>query len=288
MNERDWNLLTILYDEGTITKAAKKLYISQPALTYRIKQIEKEFNSFIINRGKKGVIFTNEGEYLVDYARTMIKYLRRTKDELINMKDDVRGTLRLGVSSNLALYQLPVLLEGFLKNYPKVEISLTTGWSSKIHDLLLKEDIHIAILRGEHSWSGKQIVLNEETLCVASNEKIDTNYLPKLNLIKYQTDFHLKNTFDEWWQNSFNIPPKVSMEVDRIETCKELVKKGLGYAFFPSICLKESDNLYTVDLDFDGERILRKTWLLYRDELLELNVIKAFVEYAKTFYLEGE
>ncbi|MEN1967918.1 LysR family transcriptional regulator [Lentibacillus sp. N15] len=288
MNEKDWELLSTLFDEGTITKTAQKLYISQPALTYRIKQIEKEFNSRIINRGKKGVFFTNEGEYLVNYARKMIKELRQTRDVLIDMKDDIRGTLRIGISSNFALYQLPLLLEGFLRKYPNVEVSLTTGWSSQIHELLHKEDIHIAILRGEHSWQGEQIVLSTESLCAASKEKFNINDLPNLNLIKYQTDFHLKNTFDEWWKNTFHVPPKVSMVVDKIETCKELVKKGLGYAFFPSICLRESDNIYTVDLVTSDKKILRKTWLLYRKELLSLNVINAFVAYTIEFYLHGE
>ncbi|GGH88636.1 DNA-binding transcriptional LysR family regulator [Pullulanibacillus pueri] len=288
MNEKDWILLSTLFDEGSITKTAQKLYISQPALTYRIKQIEKEFHSEVIKRSKNGVTFTNEGEYLVNYARTMIKELRKAKDNIINMKEEVHGTLRLGVSSNFALYQLPLLLEGFLAEYPNVEINLTTGWSPKIHELLEKEEIHIGISRGEHHWSGERIVLNEETLCVASKDKLHINDLPKLSLIRYQTDFHLKNTFDEWWQSSFNVPPKVSMEVDRIETCKELVKKGLGYALFPSISLRESDHLYTADLVMNNKKILRRTWLLYRKELLGLNIIKAFVRFTKAFYLASE
>jgi DNA-binding transcriptional LysR family regulator len=284
MSEKDWELLLTLYEEGTITKAAQKLYISQPALTYRIQQIEKNFQSKIISRGNKGVVFTNEGEYLVNYARNMVKELRKTKDHLKNTKEDVQGILRIGVSSNFALYQLPLLLEGFLTKYPNVEISLKTGWSSNIFSLLQREDFHVAILRGTHNWRGEQVILNQETLCIASREKIDPKDLPNLNLIRYQTDFHLKNTFDEWWQSNYNTPPKIAMEVDRIETCKELVKKGLGYAIFPSISLKDDDQLYTIDLVKNNEKILRKTWLLYRKEFLDLKVIEAFVNYTMDFY----
>src|SRR5690625_2152933 len=97
------------------------MYISQPALTYRIKQIEKNFSTKIIIRGQKGVIFTEEGEYLVKYAKRMIKELRNTKDILQNMQGKIQGTLRLGVSSNHAFYKLPKLLEGFLKQYHNVE-----------------------------------------------------------------------------------------------------------------------------------------------------------------------
>src|SRR5690625_1021695 len=141
MNDKDWDILLTLYEEGTITKTAEKLYISQPALTYRINQLEKEFNTKIIYRGNKGVIFTKEGNYLVNYAKEMVKELRKTRDNIINMKESVQGTLRLGVSSNFALYQLPLLLEKFLAKYPKAEISLITGWSSLLLSQLQSEEV---------------------------------------------------------------------------------------------------------------------------------------------------
>ncbi|WP_010531851.1 LysR family transcriptional regulator [Lentibacillus jeotgali] len=284
MNEKDWELLITLYEEGTITNTAEKLYISQPALTYRIKQMEKTFQAKIISRGNKGVTFTNQGLYLVDYANKMIKELRKTIDEIKNIEGEVQGTLRLGVSSNFALYKLPLLLEGFLSQYPKVEVSLTTGWSSRILSKLQSEEVHVAILRGEHNWTGEQLILNEETLCVTSTDKVNIENLPKLNLIRYHTDFHLKNTIENWWKNKFTMPPQVSMEVDRIETCKELVRKGLGFGIFPSISLNEEDNFYTVDLEEDNKKILRKTWLLHRQELLELNVVNSFVRFIRNHY----
>src|SRR5690625_896058 len=240
MDEQDWLLLRTLYYEGTITKAAQKMYISQPALTYRIKQIEKKFSTKIVIRGKKGVIFTEEGEYLLKYAEKMIRELRNTKDILRNMQGNIQGVLRLGVSSNYAFYKLPKLLEGFLNKYPNVEVKLTTGWSSNILNLIQSEDIHIAIVRGEHNWPGKNLVLAEEPLYIASKEKVSLEDLPKLNFIQYETDFSLKNTFDHWWQSTFTTPPKIGMIVDRIETCKELVKRGLGYTMLPSISDRKS------------------------------------------------
>ena len=54
MDEKDWKMLVTIYEERNITKAARKLFISQPALTYRIKQLETEFKTNLIARGKKG------------------------------------------------------------------------------------------------------------------------------------------------------------------------------------------------------------------------------------------
>lgn len=80
MNEKDWVILQTLLENHNITKAAEKLYISQPAITYRLQQIEREFGAQIVARGKKGVEFTSQGEYIVHFAKDMIQRLRNAKE----------------------------------------------------------------------------------------------------------------------------------------------------------------------------------------------------------------
>lgn len=284
MSDKDWEMLVVLYEEGTITNAAKKLYISQPSLTYRIKQLEKYFKVKILHRGNKGVIFTAQGELLVKYAKEMITKLSYTKDHIINIDDEIKGVLKIGGSSNFALYQLPSILEGFVEEYPNIEINLTTGWSSEILQMMQNEVFHIAILRGEHAWKEESLILNEENLCVVSKSPLKIDDLPSMNYIRYQTDTHLRSTFDAWWRNRFSAPPNISMEVDRIETCKELVKRGLGYSLIPSISLRKEDELFTINLEDEGTEIKRKTWLLYREELMELKMVNVLVDYIKEYY----
>lgn len=97
--ERDWLVLQTLYNEKNITKAAQKLYISQPALTNRIQQLEKEFGVQIVNRGRRGVQFTPQGEYLATCAHDMLLSIQMMKENVQNMENNVAGTLRLGVSN---------------------------------------------------------------------------------------------------------------------------------------------------------------------------------------------
>ncbi len=284
MNEKDWHLLTSLYEERNITKTAKKLYISQPSLTYRIKQLEKEFGISFFHRGNKGITFTSEGEYMVKYARKMIQELRNTQDALANMSDTLEGTLRLGASSNFAHYELPSILEGFIDQHPDIEVQLKTGWSSNIIDQLQDESIHAAFIRGDVKWNGGKVLINEENMSIVSKHKIKLEDLPDLNYIKYQTDPLLKSTFDDWWMKNFDTPAHTSMEVDRIETCKEMVKKGLGYSLMPNISLREEENLYTVNMKIDGKNIIRKSWLLYKEDTLDLKLIRSLRLFVKEFY----
>lgn len=284
MNEKDWQIIVNLYEEGNITRTAKKLYISQPSLTYRIKQIEAEFKTQLIHRVNKGVIFTNEGEIIAQYAKQMLGMLQSTKEKISNLEGEMSGTLKLGASSNFAFYELPDLLEGFILQYPDIDIQLNTGWSSKVLDYLNNEDIHVGILRGENIWKGTKELLKSERLFVVSKNKITLSDLPNLNYIRFNTDIYLKNTFESWWRSNYDVPPKTTMELDRMETCKELVKRGIGYSLLPEISLKDEDNLYTLELNIDNEPIVRDSWLFYREELMDLNIVNAFINYTKRHY----
>ena len=282
MDEKDWHLLVTLFNERNITKAAERLYISQPALTYRLHQLEKEFGTKIVMRGKKGVEFTVQGAHLVEYSKEMLLQLRKTKEYILNMDQEVKGTLRLGVSGLFARYELPHLLKNFLAKYPEVEINLKTGWSSEVNHLLQKEDVHLGIVRGNYNWHGEAYLFREEMISVAFSKKIELAELPMLPQIKYRTDPSLRTVIDNWWKEIFRTPPTIAMEVDRIDTCKQLVLNGLGYAILPNICLSDDDPLYTFPLVSSNQQpLVRKTWIIYREHSLELTFVKAFIDFIK-------
>jgi DNA-binding transcriptional LysR family regulator len=282
MDEKDWNMLITLYEERNITKAAERLYISQPALTYRLHQLEKEFGTGIVTRGKKGVEFTVQGTYLVNYAKEMLLQLRKAKEYIVNMDQSVKGTLRLGVSGMFARYELPRLLKNFLAKYPDVEINLKTGWSSEVNQLLQKEDVHLGIVRGNYNWHGEAYLIREEMISVASHKQIELEELPSLPQINYQTDPSLRMLIDNWWKERFRTPPTIAMEVDRLDTCKQLVLHGLGYAFFPNICLSDDEPLHTIPLiSKDQQPLVRQTWIIYRESSMELTLVKAFIDFLK-------
>jgi DNA-binding transcriptional LysR family regulator len=286
MRSQDWEILKVLYENKNITKTGKQLFISQPALTNRIKQIEKEFGIKIINRDRRGVQFTPQGEYLAKSAEEMILKLRQIKDHLTNMESKVVGTINLGVSSFFTKYKLPQLLRAFKDNYPNVEFKVTTGWSRDLFHSLYKKDIHIAFVRGEYTWIEQKHLLFEDQLCVASKEEIDISNLPNLPRIDYKTDNLLKSIIDHWWIENFTRPPMVTMEVDQVDTCKEMVVNGLGYAIMPGMILKGNEDIHKVYItDKENNPLIRNTWMLYHNESLEVNVINAFVSFISSLDL---
>ncbi|MCM3576258.1 LysR family transcriptional regulator [Mesobacillus subterraneus] len=279
MDEKDWNILQTIYKERNITKAAEQLYISQPSLTYRIQQLEKEFGVKILSRRKRGVDFTTEGEYLVQYANEMLRQLRETKDFLNNLEGKIKGTLRLGVSQTYARYELPGILAEFLTNYPDVDLQLKTGFSYEVIQMLHKEETNIGIVRDPYDWKGQKVLIEEEDIFLVSSKEIELEQLPALSRIEYTTDPSLKNTIDQWWKETFDVPPKITMEVDLIDTCREMVTNGLGYAFLPGICLKGNHKLKTYKLRFRKKNLQRQTWLVFNEHSLELSVARTFIDF---------
>lgn len=280
MDEKDWIALRILSEEKNISRASERLYISQPALTYRLKNLEEEFGTRLFFKIKGGIEFTSEGLHLAAYAEEMIKNLQKTKDYMLNMQNEVRGTLRLGVSSNFAQYKLPKLLKGFSIEHPHVQFSVNTGWSTEIMSLLDSSSVQLGILRGNYDWYGTKTLLHKERLCLISKKEINMDRLPQLPFIQYKTDSSLKNLINGWWNDRFSEPPFVTMETDRQETCKEMVKNDLGIAILPEICLQPSDNLYTYGLSYKkGEPVLRNTWLMYNQDSLQLSTVKHFIDF---------
>lgn len=283
MEDKDWIILETLHHEQNITKAAEKLYISQPALTYRIQQLEKEFGVKIVNRGRRGIQFTPQGEHLVKYAKDMRLQLRQTKEFLGNMDNKVTGILRLGVASNIATYILPSILKQFLEQYPDVEVRVMTDWSSNLVHSVYSQHVHIGMLRGDYDWPDEKHLMMEENICIVSKHEIHLQDLPSLPRINYKTEPSLQNTIDLWWKERYSLPPNIAMEVDKMETGKEMVLNGLGYAILPTIVLGGQEDLYKINLTSKhGEPWKRKSWMIYRKESLNLTLIKEFVDFMKS------
>jgi DNA-binding transcriptional LysR family regulator len=291
---RDWEILKVLYSQKNITKAARLLFITQPALTNRLKHMQEELGVKIVTRESRGVHFTPQGEYLVHCADDILAQYNNIKEHVRNMNNnignEVVGTLKLGVSNFFANYELAHILKLFKQQYPYVEFKLTTGWSKDVTQLIHNKDVHIAFVRGDYSYRGlKKHLLFEETISIASREEIDPADLPNLPRINYSGDYLLKSLIDNWWAENYTQPPSISIEVDQVDTCKEMVINGLGYGILASRMLKDIKELYKIDLtDQKGNPILRRTWMYYHKESLEWNVVKVFVNFIETLVSKNE
>ncbi|GAB4073829.1 LysR family transcriptional regulator [Barrientosiimonas marina] len=283
MKLQDWEILDALFATENITQAARRLFLSQPTLTSRIRSLEDYYGVTLIIRKQRGITFTPEGEVLARHARKMLSEQVHIEEKLSNMKQQVAGTLRVGVSNFFALNKMPKLLRLFKQKYPNVEFQVITGWSSEMYRRLLNHDVHIGFIKGDYSWKDHKELLYEEDICIASPWEFTWSTLPQLPRIDYNTDEKMWAIIDNWWYKNYKQHPNINIQVNQVETCKEMIINGLGYAILANLVVREHTDIITTPLHYpSGEAITRKTWMYYHDDSLQLNIVRAFVNFLRT------
>ena len=283
MDEKDFEILEVLAETKNITKAADILFTAQSVLSKRIMSIEAELGTKLMTRSRTGIHFTPEGEAVLRQTRKASSILREMREELSSMHDYVSGTLNAGISVNYAKYFLPSLLAVFRKDYPHVTTHINTDQSRNIFMKLLNNDIDIAIVRGSYDWKGESLLLSSENICAISSLEDRGKPLCEIPYIARRTDPAFEREIILWMREN-DLHPEPDIYVDSIETCAEMVKKGLGWAIVPEICLNDFDGDIRRLSFSDGKPFIRPTYMLYSDEALKLRQVRAFIETVRKFH----
>ncbi|UOQ91675.1 LysR family transcriptional regulator [Halobacillus shinanisalinarum] len=274
MKIEDYRLLLQLSNYKTIRSTAKKVLISQPAITQRLKYIEDYIGVKIFVRTPKQLILTPGGEQVIKHAKKMLLQEKQLHNELMESKGEVGGTLSLGVSSLVSQHNLPVILEEYTKAYPKVTIDLITGVSEEIRQSAA--DFHVCIVRGEPLPDYTCIHLFSDPLYLFDTKKIADDVVRPF--IEFKTDAEYQKLVEGWMINQTELRIRRTIKVDQFETAKQLMKIGLGITVLPkSIATDDLLELPHIPLEREGKPIARETWVCLKEGIRSLPQVEAFV-----------
>lgn len=282
MDERDFELLTTLKETQNITRAADRLFITQPSLSKRILAIEKELDVCLLLRSRQGVHFTPEGEIVLKRVSEAACLMDIMRNELDMRKGYICGTLNAGVSINYALYRLPDLLASYHQQYPHVSTHISTDQSRNLYLQVLNGKIDVAIIRGEYDWKGQKRLLCRENICAIFSNRDKDRSMHTLPFIGRKTDIEFEREIALWMRENNLMPKNTGIYVDNIATCVEMVQRGLGWSIVPEICLSQFDGIVKPLSFSNGEPFVRSTYIMYSDYVLELPQVKAFIELIST------
>jgi len=133
---------------GSLTRAAKELYISQPAVTLQIHKLEQEYNTSLFYRRERGVELTPAGRLLLDYAKRIDGIYDEAAEEISALNGSVQGTLRVGATLTIGEYVLPQVVGRFKSEYPKVEILLEVENTDRIVDQVASGILDCGLVEG--------------------------------------------------------------------------------------------------------------------------------------------
>ncbi|WP_142288270.1 LysR family transcriptional regulator [Bacillus sp. EAC] len=279
----DIRLMITLAEEKNMRKAAERLFVSQPALSQRLQNLEKQIGSELFIRSQKGLIITASGEIILNYAKRMEDTYQSMLEQLQILNSDISGTLKIAVSSVVAQYWLPPVLKQYVSQFPDVQVSIFTGWSSEITNRLYENEVHLAILRGNQNWFGEKELLFSDELLLVDTKKHDLADYKEIQrpFIQFKSNSNYYQLIQSWWYEHFNSLPKHEIVVDQIETCKQFVLNGLGFAILPSSALHDvrEDNLIKTPLySKEQARLYRDTYLLYNRDAMKLKQVEGFIK----------
>lgn len=131
---------------GNISKAAKELYISQPAISKSISKLEDSLNTPLFNRNSRGVQLTDEGQILYEHVSTAFDTLSQGEQELKRIKNFNMGNIRIGVSNTLCRFIMVSYLKGFIEQYPHIKIYIESQSTTHTLAMLDQQKIDIGLV----------------------------------------------------------------------------------------------------------------------------------------------
>jgi LysR family nitrogen assimilation transcriptional regulator len=237
MELRSLQYFVQIADEGSITGAADKLGIAQPALTRRIKQLEAELGAQLLLRLPRGVRLTSAGSDLLEHARKVLAAVSRARDQVRGNSRAVRGRVVLGTSPTLAPLLLPGCVARARQLLPGVSLKLVEGFSPQLLDALLAGRLDLAVMTNPPRSPALALMplLSEPIVVVSRPLERGTRpaySLAELSRLPLMISAGIRALVEEQLA-AFRAGLRIEAEVDSIEAIRRLLLSGVGATLMP-------------------------------------------------------
>ena len=249
---------------GSFSIAARQLFLTQPAISKRIKQLEQHFGSTLVDRKSKQLHLTQTGRSLLPRAREIINNIQSARQYISDMEGSPMGSVSMATSHHIGLHRLPPVLRAYTAQFPKVNLDLSFMDSEQACQLIEHNDLDIAVvtlpfeesakLRFTPVWHDRLVIC-----CATQHPLTSVNNLSLQQLIKYPAVLPSQGTFTreaiEKALHEVISELKITLETNYLETIKMLVSVGLGWSILPQSMLDNSLRALPID-GFESSREL--------------------------------
>jgi DNA-binding transcriptional LysR family regulator len=240
---------------GSVSRAAEALFVTQPTLTARLHGLERELGAPLFVRTSHGMRLTDAGRAWVPYAERALRALVDGRDVLEQVKSASAGHLMIGAAPAVSTYVLPGLLEKFVADHPKVDVSVRTGHSEDIVDLVLRDEVQVGLGRAIRHPDLELVPFHTEELVLVCAPDHRFSRRRSVSMEEVAAEklimFDLTSSYYEITQAAFlsaGVKLRGLMELDSIEAAKKMVERGLGVALLPRTALAREVDSKTLRL----------------------------------------
>jgi LysR family transcriptional regulator for metE and metH len=235
---RHLKLIEAIAAEGTMTRAAARLYITQSALSHQLTGLEEALGVSLFRRVPRGMVLTRAGEKLLDCARSVLITLREAQESVTAADTEPQGTLRLSTECYTCYHWLPSRLKTFQVNFPRVEVEINVDATRKPVEALLAGDLELAIVSHLPSQPAlaSRVLFEDELVAIlspdhrlAARRSLAPRDFTSEHLITYSVPTKQLTVFQQFFNPAGVAPARVS-RVELTEAIIEMVKANLGIA----------------------------------------------------------
>lgn len=224
---------------GNISKAAKKLYISQPAISKSIVKLEDGLETKLFKRNSRGVTLTDEGAMLYEYIKEAFESINTAETELRRIKEFNIGHIQIGASTTLCRYILMPYLQRFMEQYPNIRVSIVTQGSAQTLALLDSRKLDLGLAaepKSVHAELHIRKPMQIHDIFVATPQYLenlrsicgpDFQIFEEANLMLLDQNNMSRRYIDEYFKET-GIEPIQILEVSTMDLLIEFAKVGIG------------------------------------------------------------
>ena len=255
MNSKHIHCVLTVLREGSITAASKRLFVSQPALSQSIKQIELDLGAAIFDRSTDPISLTFAGQKYVDAAQQMLDIDRNLRAQIAELKEEIHGRIRVGISVQRGLQLLPYVVPEFARLYPFVKVELVEYGSDTLERMTAEGQCDIALVATSEKPNKLNYVLieNEQVvLMVARSTDLAHRFKPGTPIeiteaqhekfVSMRSGHSVRLVQDRLFERH-NIQPTILMETGNMEAGKNVTARANAVMLIPQVYVEGSLDL---------------------------------------------
>ncbi|PRR79553.1 HTH-type transcriptional activator CmpR [Clostridium liquoris] len=290
MNERKLRIFYEVAIKLNMTTVAESMYISQPAVSQTIQELEKELNVRLFDRIGKKLHLTYEGEIFLQYVRRILNIYDEGINRIKDINNLAEGKIKIGASTTIGIYVLPDIIGKFMKKYKNVDISIAIENTKIIADMILENKIDFAFVEGpvyeedimvEDFCEDELVIITSKEHNWAELQGINLDKIAESRIIMREKGSGTREVFENML-NSKGISYKIAFELGNTEAIKKAVEAGLGISCISKRCVKDEilDGRIAA-IKLIDEKIKRKFSLIYHRDKFMSKLFQSFIDFAR-------
>jgi DNA-binding transcriptional LysR family regulator len=275
----------------SFTRAADQLAMTQPAVTFQVKQLEEQFNARLFERNHGKIALTPAGRLVMDYAERILGLSGEMETRVAELTGAIAGPLTLGASTTIAEFILPRVLGEFKAAYPQVHAHLAVGNSEMIENRVAEHALDVGLIESPSHLAGlESVVCCEDELMVicpvghryAKLDAVEPRDLLQEPYVSRELGSGTREFTDQYLRQ-FQVAPEdlnVVMELGSPEAIKGVVETGLGVSIVSRATVAKERRLGTLAAVPLRPRLIRTFSFVHPRERFRSKLLVTFVEFA--------